>query len=76
MMTGDFTSELEEARAENVPAFTHFLDIPMLFLIIALGVIKPDSWTLFIVGAVVSILIAAILTIYIHKLYPWGTESK
>jgi uncharacterized membrane protein len=30
MMTGDFTSELEEARAENVPAFTHFLDIPML----------------------------------------------
>lgn len=68
---GDFTRELEMARAENIPTFTHFLDIPLLFLIIALGVIKPDSWTLFIVGATVAILIAAILTIFIPKLYPW-----
>ena len=66
--TGGFTRELERARAESVPTFTHFLDLPMLFLIIALGVIKPDTWTLFIVGAVVAILIAAILTIYIPKL--------
>jgi uncharacterized membrane protein len=74
--TGGFTRELERARAESVPTFTHFLDLPMLFLIIALGAIKPNTWTLFIVGAVAAILIAAILTIYIPKLYPWGTEVK
>ena len=74
--TGDFTPELEKARAESVPTLTHFLDLPMLFLIIALGAIKPDTWTLFVVGAAVAILIAAMLTFYIPKLYPWGTGAK
>jgi len=76
LKTGKFTSELERARAESIPTFTHFLDLPMLFLIIALGVIKPDTWALFFVGAVAAILIAVILTIYIPKLYPWGKELK
>lgn len=76
LKTGGFTPELENARAESVPTFTHFLDLPMLFLIIALGAIKPDTWTLFTVGAVAAILVAAILTVYIPKLYPWGTEPK
>lgn len=74
--TGGFTRELERARAESIPAFTHFLDLPLLFLIIALGVIKPDTWTLFVIGAATAILIAAILTIYIPKLYPWNTAIK
>ena len=74
--TGGFTPELEKARAESVPTLTHFLDLPMLFLIIALGAIKPDTWTLFVVGAAVAILIAAMLTFYIPKLYPWGTGAK
>lgn len=74
--TGGFTPELERARAESVPTFTHFLDLPMLFLIVALGAIKPDSWTMFIVGAVAALLIATALTIYIPKLYPWGMEPK
>ncbi len=74
--TGGFTRELESARAEGVPTFTHFLDLPVLFLIIALGTIKPDTWTLFGVGAVTAILIATVLTSYIPKLYPWGAETK
>ncbi|TAL49626.1 MAG: DUF2269 domain-containing protein [Methylovulum sp.] len=73
---GGFTRELESARSESVPTFTHFLDLPLLFLIIALGVIKPDTWILFIIGAAAAILIAAILTIYIPKLYPWSMETK
>lgn len=36
----------------------------MLFLIVAPGTIKPDTWTLFIVGAVATILTAIVLTIY------------
>jgi uncharacterized membrane protein len=73
---GGFTQELEIARAESLPTFTHFLDIPMLFLIIALGVIKPDSWSLFLAGSATAILIAAVLTMYIPKLYPWATKDK
>jgi uncharacterized membrane protein len=76
LKTGSFTPELEKARAESVPTFTHFLDLPILFLIIALGAIKPDSWTLFSVGAVVAILIATLLTLYIPRLYPWGAVAK
>ncbi|MEK6771941.1 MAG: DUF2269 family protein [Pseudomonadota bacterium] len=76
MKTGTFTRELERARAESVPAFTHFLDLPMLFLIVALGAIKPVTWTLFIVGSVVALSIATFLTLYIPRLYPWAAESK
>ena len=73
--TGGFTPELERARAEGVPTFTHFLDLPILFLIVALGVIRPDSWALFAVGAVAAGSIAAFLTYYIPRLYPWGDPS-
>ena len=68
---GGFTPELERARAETVAAFTHFLDLPILFLIVALGVIRPDTWTLFLAGLVTSIAVATALTIYIPRLYPW-----
>lgn len=76
LKTGGFTPELEKARAENLPTFTHFLDLPILFLIVALGTIRPDTWTMFVVGAVVAILIAAFLTIYIPKLYPWDAGVR
>jgi len=76
LKTGGFTPELKQARAENVPTFTHFLDLPMLFVIVALGAIRPGTWTLFIVGSVVAILIATFLTIYVPKLYPWGDKRS
>ena len=76
LKTGGFTPALEQARAENVPAFTHFLDLPMLFVIVAMGAIRPDTWTLFIVGSVVAALIATFLTIYVPKLYPWGEKRN
>ena len=72
LKAGTFTPELEKARAEHVPTFTHFLDLPMLFLIVALGAIRPETWTMFIVGSVVSVLFAAVLTFYIPRPYPWG----
>lgn len=71
-----FTPELEQARAESVPTFTHFLDLPMLFLIVALGALKPQTWTLFAVGCILSLAIATALTVYVPKLYPWGNETK
>lgn len=71
---GHFTQELEEERGKLVPSFTHFLDLPVLTLIIALGAMKPDSWTLFAVGFVADVAIASALTYWIPRLYPWGNE--
>ena len=37
MQTGGFTEDLKRARAEQVASFTHFLDLPVLLLIVSLG---------------------------------------
>ncbi len=38
---GRISQELECARRENIPTFTHFLDIPLLLVIVSLGTIRP-----------------------------------
>ena len=68
---GQVTPELERARGENVPTFTHFLDIPLLLVIVALGAVRPTTWTLAIVGIVIALVVAMILTITLPRLYPW-----
>jgi uncharacterized membrane protein len=72
---GRVTPELENARGELVPTFTHFLDLPMLFLIIALGATEPTTWTLFFGGSFVAVALATILTLVIPRLYPWRSET-
>lgn len=73
---GGVTPDLQRARGELVPTFTHFLDLPMLFLIVALGAIKPETWTLFFVGTAAAIALASILTVILPRLYPWGSEAS
>jgi uncharacterized membrane protein YecN with MAPEG domain len=68
---GHVTPALEEARREHVPTFTHFLDIPLLFVIVMLGAMRPNTWTLFITGTVFALAAAAILTLVIPRLYPF-----
>ncbi|MDF0676435.1 MAG: DUF2269 family protein [Nitrospira sp.] len=68
---GGVTPDLTSARQEQVPTFTHFLDIPMLLLIVSLGAIRPNTWTQFIVGAICALAVATALTIWIPRLYPW-----
>ena len=75
LQVGHITPELQRARGELVPSFTHFLDLPALFLIIAQGAIQPTTWTLFLVGSLAAIAIATLLTIVIPRLYPWGAEK-
>ena len=72
---GQVTLDLQRARGALVPTFTHFLDLPMLFLIIALGATQPTTWTLFLAGSFASVALAALLTLVIPRLYPWGSES-
>ena len=68
---GAATPELTRARQEQVPTFTHFLDLPMLLLIVSLGAIQPTTWTQFIIGTVCALAIATTLTMTIPLLYPW-----
>jgi predicted integral membrane protein DUF2269 len=68
---GNVTAELEEARREHVPTFTHFLDIPILFVIVALGAMRPNTWTLFAVGTTLALVATAVLTLVIPRLYPF-----
>lgn len=76
LKTGMFTPELARARGESVPTFTHFLDLPILILIVALGSLRPTSWLLFTMGTVVGLIIAGFLTAYIPRLYPWGAAAR
>jgi uncharacterized membrane protein len=71
LAAGHFTPQLQRARAEAVPTFTHFLDLPILFVIVSLGTLKPGTWTLFAVGLAIAIAVAAALTILVPRLYPW-----
>lgn len=64
-----FTPQLEKERSRLLPTFTHFLDLPMLFIIIALGAIKPATWSLFFFGSMIAVGIAVTLTVYMRKPY-------
>jgi len=72
---GHVTLELRRARGERVPTFTHFLDLPLLFLIIALGATQPATWTLFLAGSFAAVALAALLTLAVPRLYPWSSEA-
>jgi hypothetical protein len=61
----------QQARAERTATFTHFLDMPILFVIVSLGALKPTTWTLLVVGVVVAVAVATALTILVPRLYPW-----
>jgi hypothetical protein len=65
------TAELEEVRREHVPTFTHFLDIPLLFVIVALGAMRPNTWVLFAIGTTLALVAAAILALVIPRLCPF-----
>jgi hypothetical protein len=72
---GKVTAELERARHRRVPTFTHFLDLPILFVIVALGAMRPSTWTLFAAGTLLALVAAAILTLVIPRLYPFEASQ-
>jgi hypothetical protein len=72
---GRVTSELAGARAEQLASFTHFLDIPILLVIVSLGALRPADWTQFVLGVVIAVAAAALLNYAVPRLYPWGGED-
>jgi hypothetical protein len=71
---GAATRELERARQEHLPTFTHFLDLPILFVIVALGAMRPTTWALFGVGVAGAVVTATVLTLAIPRLYPFDVR--
>jgi hypothetical protein len=67
---GAVTRELEAARREHLPTFTHFLDLPIFFVIVALGAMRPGTWTLFLVGVGLAVAAATIHALAIPRIYP------
>jgi predicted integral membrane protein DUF2269 len=70
LKVGTVTPELQQTRGKHLPTFTHFLDLPILFVIVALGAMRPNSWNLFGTGVALSVITAALLTLTIPRLYP------
>lgn len=69
------TPELARARGERLASFTHFLDIPILLMIVSLGALRPDNWTQFVVASAIAVAAATALNSIIPRLYPWGGEE-
>jgi hypothetical protein len=72
---GRFTTELTEERTKVIPSFTHFLDLPVLALIVALGVLRPSDWTVFLVGSAAAVALGLALTWWIQQRYPWSVTD-
>jgi hypothetical protein len=72
---GRVTAELASARGEQLASFTHFLDIPILLVIVSLGALRPVDWTQFVLATGVAVLIASALNYWIPRLYPWAGEQ-
>jgi hypothetical protein len=70
LAAGGFTAELERLRAEQVPTFTHFLDLPLLMVIVSLGALRPTDWSHFAVGCAAGFVVAGALTFTLPRLYP------
>jgi hypothetical protein len=75
---GTVTPALDKARQEHLPTFTHFLDLPIFFLIVALGAMRPTTWVLFAAGTLIAAAVATILTLVLPRMYPFnvGTVSE
>lgn len=71
------TPELACARAEQLASFTHFLDIPILLVIVSLGALRPSGWTQFVIGTAIAVAAASLLNYFIPRIYPWvGEEAR
>lgn len=71
-----FTETLSMKIQRLVPTFTHFLDLPIFLLIVTLGTVRPDSWALFVSGALIALILAGALTYAISRLYPARSNCR
>ncbi|MCW8833483.1 MAG: DUF2269 domain-containing protein [Colwellia sp.] len=68
---GEFSEELKTSISKHLPTFTHFLDLPIVFVIIFIAVTRPTDWNTFFVGLPLAIAVSLLFSWYIPKKYPW-----
>jgi hypothetical protein len=68
---GRVTRELARARKQQVASFAHFLDLPLLLVIVSLGALRPETWTQFAIGTAIAVLAASALNYFVPRIYPW-----
>jgi uncharacterized membrane protein len=73
---GRVSPELERARREHVPTFTHFLDLPILFVIVSLGTMRPEGWSTLAISVGIAVLVATCFTLVLPRLYPWQPSAN
>jgi uncharacterized membrane protein len=71
LRAGRVTPELRREMDNRLATFTHFLDLPLYFSIVVLGVFRPQTWDLFLGEALLSFAIASALTLYVPRRLPW-----
>lgn len=67
---------LAKARESRLSLFTHFLDMPILLVIIGLGVFRPMDWTPILIAIAGAAVVAAVLTVAVPRLMPWRTGAR
>ena len=67
--------KLGRARAEQLASFTHFLDFPILLVIVSLGALRPAGWTQFVLGVVIGVAASSLLNYAVPRLYPYGDKD-
>jgi uncharacterized membrane protein len=72
---GRVTPELARARKQQIASFAHFLDLPLLLVIVSLGALRPDSWTQFAIGTAIAVAAASLLNTFVPRIYPWQGEE-
>jgi len=68
---GRITPELRREMDNRLATFTHFLDLPLYFSIVVLGVFRPLTWTLFAAELAASFAIALALAVWLPRRLPW-----
>ena len=59
---------LAAARASRLAAFTHFLDLPILAVIVGLGVFRPMTWAPVLAAVATALAVAAVLAVAVPRL--------
>lgn len=64
-------ADFQRARRAWLPSFTHFLDLPILAVIIGLGVFRPMTWTPIILSVSGALVVAVALAVLVPRILPW-----
>jgi hypothetical protein len=70
------TADTPKARRAWLPAFTHFLDLPILAVLIGLGVFRPMTWTPIRLSVAAALLAAVLLTWLVPRLFDQSYTSR